>query len=146
MRQILIYISWIVIAESSFGQRSKDIIGLYGECSDGYFACEQIEFKLDSSFEYGLFYDVGGWNFWKGTWKMNGDTIILNSYNQPKTEVEKSIAKEAYSFYTSGYITDLKFLLRGKKLYIFDFEKREISKKRFLKKTVIQNKKFATNT
>ncbi len=130
---------------SSFlsGQKVKDITGLYSKCPEGYFACEQIELKNDSTFEYGIFYDVGGWTSWSGTYKIDGNFIIINSYRQPQTESEKQMAKEAYNFFVSGFITDLKFRIKGNRLYTFDFEKNQISNKRFLKKTSAINKKFS---
>ena len=68
---------------SAFTPKDKSIIGLYGECPKGYFACTQLELKSDSTFEYYVFFDVGGGTIKKGTWKVDKDTLILNTYNQP---------------------------------------------------------------
>ena len=105
-------------------------------------ACEQIQFKADSTFKYGIFYDVGGLNLWEGTWAAKTDTIIINSYLQPSTEEEKRIAKDTFSFLQSGFITDLKFLLKGNKLFITDFETNTISKTDYLQKTKLKKKIF----
>lgn len=68
----------------AFTPKEKSIIGLYGECHKGYFACTQLELKSDSTFEYYIFFDVGGGTIKKGTWKVDKDTLILNTYNQPQ--------------------------------------------------------------
>ncbi len=53
---------------------------LYGECNEGYFACTQFELKEDMTFEYYMFYDVGGGIIKQGKWKYaNGDTLVLNT-------------------------------------------------------------------
>jgi len=63
---------------------NKSVVGLYGKCGKGYFACTQIELKSDNTFEYFIFYDVGGGNVLKGTWKkISNDTIVINTYKQP---------------------------------------------------------------
>jgi hypothetical protein len=142
MKYLITVIILLGLGSLLSGQKVKNITGLYGECPDGYFACEQIELKNDSTFEYAIFYDVGGWIYWSGTYKIDRNFIIINSYAQPLTEAEKQMAKEAYNFYTSGFITDLKFQIKGSRLYTYDFEKNHISKKRFLKKTSAINKKF----
>ncbi|AGC75554.1 hypothetical protein DDD_0427 [Nonlabens dokdonensis DSW-6] len=60
------------------------VVGLYGKCPDGYFACNQIELKKDQTFEYYQFMDVGGASVIKGTWKKSSENlVILNSYDQP---------------------------------------------------------------
>lgn len=78
------------------GQDDKfnDIVGLYGECDNGYFVCKQIELKSDSTFEYAQYYDVGGWEIFKGTWhqKKNG-TISLNSFDKYQYEVNSVVEK-----------------------------------------------------
>ena len=64
---------------------NKSVVGLYGKCGKSYFACTQIELKSDNTFEYFIFYDVGGGNVLKGTWKrISNDTIVINTYNQPE--------------------------------------------------------------
>jgi hypothetical protein len=63
--------------------RTKDVSGLYGECEKGYLVCEQLLLKENSTFKYALFYDVGGWRIWNGKWKLNRDTLILDTFDQP---------------------------------------------------------------
>jgi len=142
MKQIFHIFFIFALSINSFGQSRKDITGLYGECSNGFFACEQIELKKDSTFEYGIFYDVGGWVIWEGNWTLKHDTLILNSFRQPKDSLDYSIIKMSYSFYQSGFIIDLKNIVKHNKIYTWDFEKKCINKKRFLKKTDIKNKEF----
>ena len=144
MNQIFYILFCLALSINSFGQTRKDITGLYGKCSDGFFACEQIELKKDSTFEYEIFFDVGGWVTWTGSWTMNHDTLILNSYKQPKDSLDYSIIRMSYSFYQSGFIVDLKNIVRRNKIYTWDFEKNCVSKKRFLRKTDIKNKEFTT--
>lgn len=56
---------------------------LYGKCAEGYLACTQFELKSDNTFYY-IFMDVGGGQVIKGTWNdYNGDTIQLNTVQQP---------------------------------------------------------------
>jgi hypothetical protein len=140
---ILFYFSLSII---SFGQTRKDITGLYGECPKKYFACEQIELKKDSTFEYGIFFDVGGWETWSGKWKFKDDTLILNSYKQPKDSTDLWILKMSYSFAISGFIIDMKYRVKKNKIYTWDFEKKCISKKRYLLKTDIKNKQFVIHS
>ena len=135
---ILLIISFFI----SFGQTNRNIIGLYGECKPGYFACSQIEFKSDSTFEYGVFFDVGGLSCWSGKWEIEGNIITINSYSQPKTEDEIKFANQAYSFVYTDYISNLQFRLKKNKLYIYDFEKKKISKRYYLKKTSLDKKEF----
>jgi len=80
----LLIIVLSAFALSAFIPKEKSIIGLYGECPKGYFACTQLELKSDSTFEYYVFFDVGGGTIKKGTWKIYEDTLILNTHNQPK--------------------------------------------------------------
>ena len=88
MNRLLAIFLFLFICSNSFGQIS--VIGLWGtECEDGFFACQQIHFKTDSTFEYVIFMDVGGWNYMEGIWQMNKDTIILNTYNQPEERQNK---------------------------------------------------------
>jgi hypothetical protein len=128
---------------SAFGQEKIKIAGLYGKCQSGYFACEQLDIKSDSTFEYGIFYDVGGWKTWTGYWELSNDTIVLNTFKQPKTESDSITISLAngYFFYTD-FLTDLKMRRKGKKIYTWDSENMEISRKRFLKRTNIDNKEF----
>ena len=143
MRRTLFILFFFSFSVCLSGQTRKDITGLYGQCSPGFFACTQIELKNDSTFEYGIFYDVGGWVTWTGKWTMRSDTLVLNSYRQPKDSIDYSIIKMSYSFYQSGFIVDLKHIVKGNKIYTWDFENKSISKKIFLKKTSIKNKEFA---
>jgi hypothetical protein len=64
---------------------NKSVVGLYGKCGKSYFACTQIELKSDNTFQYFIFYDVGGGSLLKGTWKrISNDTVVMNTYNQPE--------------------------------------------------------------
>ncbi|WP_299124800.1 hypothetical protein [uncultured Tenacibaculum sp.] len=64
---------------------NKSVVGLYGKCGKSYFACTQIELKSDNTFEYYIFYDVGGGSVLKGTWKrVSKDTVVINTFKQPK--------------------------------------------------------------
>ncbi|WP_299126258.1 hypothetical protein [uncultured Winogradskyella sp.] len=64
---------------------NKSVVGLYGKCGKSYFACTQIELKSDNTFEYYIFYDVGGGSILKGTWKrISNDTIVINTFKQPQ--------------------------------------------------------------
>ncbi|WP_439185879.1 hypothetical protein [Carboxylicivirga taeanensis] len=128
---------------STFGQEKLKITGLYGKCQSGYFACEQLEIKSDSTFEYGIFYDVGGWKIWTGNWSLSNDTLILNTFKQPQTESDSITLSLAngYFFYTD-FLTDLKMRWKGNKMYTWDSQNKEISRKRFLKKTNIGDKEF----
>lgn len=64
---------------------NKSVVGLYGKCGKSYFACTQIELKTDNTFEYYIFYDVGGGSVLKGTWKrISNDTIVINTFKQPQ--------------------------------------------------------------
>ncbi len=64
---------------------NKSAIGLYGKCGKNYFACTQIELKSDNTFDYYIFYDVGGGSVLKGTWKrIANDTIVINTFKQPQ--------------------------------------------------------------
>lgn len=63
---------------------NKSVVGLYGKCEKGYFACTQIELKADNTFEYFIFMDVGGATILKGNWKkISKDSILLNTFEQP---------------------------------------------------------------
>ncbi len=139
-------ILYILVVFGLFGffnkDRNNDIAGLYGKCEKGFFACEQVLINADSTFEYGLFYDVGGWNYWKGAWTQKGDTLILNSYNQPIDSTGIAQAKNAFSFSYSGHIIDLMCIIKKNRMYMWDFHEKKISKKRYLKKTQIENKVF----
>ncbi|WP_148660986.1 hypothetical protein [Marinilabilia salmonicolor] len=130
-------------AFSALGQEKLKIIGLYGKCQSGYFACEQLEIKSDSTFEYGIFYDVGGWKIWTGSWVLSNDTLILNTFKQPQTESDSiTISLANGYFYYTDFLTDLNMRWNGKKIYTWDSQNKEISRKRFLRKTNIKNKKF----
>ena len=66
---------------------NKSVVGLYGKCAKRYFACTQIELKSDKTFEYFIFYDVGGGNIIKGNWnKLSKDTYVLNTLSQPQIQ------------------------------------------------------------
>lgn len=88
---------------ASFALKEKSIIGLYGECPQRYWVCQQLELKKDSTFEYFTFYDVGGGIIQDGTWKVDGDTLILNTYDQPKAAVGYTILDSTYRDTTEIY-------------------------------------------
>jgi hypothetical protein len=67
-----------------FGQKNNGFSGLYGECEIGFFACMQIDLDPNGSFEYFIFFDVGGGRVLKGNWNLKEDTLILNTFDQPK--------------------------------------------------------------
>jgi hypothetical protein len=142
MKSLFIIFFFLVLFFHLDGQKHIKVIGLYGKCPKSYLACEQIQFNRDSTFKYAIFYDVGGLNTWEGTWSTKTDTIIINSYLQPKTEEEKKIANESYHFYQSGFITNLKFILKGNKLFTTDFETKNISNTDYLRKTKSRRKIF----
>ncbi len=74
----------ICILLSTSCDTTKSIDGLYGKCKKRYYACSQIELKANNTFEYYIFFDVGGGNIIEGTWKrISNDTILLNTYKQP---------------------------------------------------------------
>ena len=82
MKYIKLILSLLLLSSCS---TSKSVVGLYGKYGKGYFACTQLELKSDNTFEYFIFYDVGGGNVLKGTWKkISKDTIVINTYKQPK--------------------------------------------------------------
>lgn len=83
MNKIILLLTLVSVL-LSFTNTKKSIIGLYGKCNDGYLACTQLELKNDSTFEYYTFFDVGGGTIKKGTWKVNQDTLIINTFNQPQ--------------------------------------------------------------
>ena len=82
----LIFITLILFTLLSL--KTKDEDELYGVCKDRFLACTQILLKHDNTFEYASFADVGGWRYWEGYWKKNGDTIILNTFKQPPINKE----------------------------------------------------------
>jgi hypothetical protein len=142
MKLLLVTYFFLLFASQLFGQKSNRPIGLYSKCPKSYMSCEQIQFNADSTFKYAVFYDVGGLVTWEGTWSTDVDTIIINSYKQPQTEEDKKIVEISYGFYQSGFIIDLKFLLKGKRLFTTDMETKKICLTEFLKKTSINNKIF----
>ncbi len=64
---------------------NQSVVGLYGKCGKKYLGCTQIELKSDKTFEYFIYMDVGGGSLIKGTWEsISNDTIVLNTYNEPR--------------------------------------------------------------
>ncbi len=88
--------------------KNLSIIGLYGECENGYLACSQLELNADSTFEYYIFWDVGGGQILKGVWYTNNDTIILNTFNQPKF-----INSQVYENINPKILNKKRILIRG---------------------------------
>lgn len=72
----------------------KKIIGLFGECNDyiSNYMCQQVMFKNDKTFTFYDLLHLRGWTLSKGTWKMKGDTVILNSLKPPFTFDFKGIS------------------------------------------------------
>lgn len=101
----LLIIALGVFTLSTFAQR-KSFVGLYGECPKGYFVCTQLELKSDSTFEYYVFFDVGGATIKKGTWVAEEDTLILNTFNQPKFARGYKILDTAHSDNKKIYCLD----------------------------------------
>lgn len=84
MRLFFILLSILLITSCASRRAATK---LYGKCKKNYFACTQIEINQDNTFEYFVFMDVGGQTLRKGTWsKHKGDTILLNTYKQPKNK------------------------------------------------------------
>lgn len=80
----LIQIILILLFFTSCSPVGKKTV-LYGKCSSGYLACTQLELKRNKTFEYFSFMDVGGGFVLKGNWDyVNGDTLVLNTFEQPK--------------------------------------------------------------
>lgn len=89
-KSILILLIIFLSACSSAKQISK----LYGKCNKDYLACIQIQINSDNTFEYFVFYDVGGGNVLSGKWEKGiGDTLILNTIEQPKILNTKYVTK-----------------------------------------------------
>ena len=79
---LLITFSALVLILNSCAVGDKTI--LYGDCSPGYFVCHQFELNKDKTFEFYIFYDVGGGHVLKGNWsRFKKDTIKLNTFQQP---------------------------------------------------------------
>ena len=73
----LIFLAFILSSCST----TKEVSKLYGKC------CTQIEINPNKTFEYHVVLGVGGEIIRKGTWtEHKGDTILLNTYNQPKNK------------------------------------------------------------
>jgi len=99
---ILIFSSCATIGQKNF---------LYGKCSNGYLACTQFKLLEDNTFEYYIFMDVGGGTVLKGKWEaLNGDTLILNTNNQP------NVVKTYYNGHLNAELKD------KVKIRIMDFE------------------------
>ncbi|WP_291727057.1 hypothetical protein [Bernardetia sp.] len=105
-KYILTIVSVSFLMLSFFHTNKKSIVGLYGKCGKSYMACTQIDIKEDSTFEYYVFYDVGGASIKKGNWKVSKDTLILNTFNQPKFERGYHILDSSYSDIKEIYFLD----------------------------------------
>jgi hypothetical protein len=123
---VYILIAFILIACSA----RKDEDKLFGKCKTPLWGCTQLLLKSDKTFEYWIFEDVGGENLIKGTWeKYNGDTIKLNSYNQP--EKDDVLAKLNLKFIINELV-----IVKNNKVVIFKNNGRRFS----LKKNYMKNK------
>jgi hypothetical protein len=69
-----------------FAQVEKN--ALFGSCrgagGDGAYACTQVELRKNGTFYLYVFYDIGGGSTIQGTYSLNGDTVTVNTYDQPK--------------------------------------------------------------
>ena len=94
----------ILLLSTTQSSAQKDLIGLFGECNNGY-VCQQIQFKKNHSFKYYDLLHLRGWKISKGFWKRNGDTIVLNSKTTPYK------VKYSGESSTSNMLIKLKFVL-----------------------------------
>ena len=74
----------VILLLSLSGFAQKHFPGLFGKCDEhfGGYMCQQVLFRADSTFEFYDLLHLRGWTVSNGVWKMNGDTILLNSLNQ----------------------------------------------------------------
>jgi hypothetical protein len=75
---------------SNTGCKSAFQPGLYENCPRGFFDCHQVLLNSDSTFKSIKSFHIGGCcSIIEGYYKIKADTLILNSYSQPKeTKVE----------------------------------------------------------
>jgi len=90
--RLSIFILTVLFAFNCNAQRK--CIGVYGDCEEHLIACRQLQLFSDSTFDYGQFLDVGGWRIKSGKWSLLGDTLILNSTEQPICFVDFSITSD----------------------------------------------------
>ena len=75
----------LVVVFLSSCSANKSVVGLYGKCREGDFACIQMELKSDKTFEFFNFMSVSGAQVIKGNWKrISNDTLVINSFKQPE--------------------------------------------------------------
>jgi len=84
----------LTILFSVYCTAQKKCVGVYGNCGDHFFACQQLQLFNDSTFDYGHFMDVGGWRIKSGKWTLLVDTLILNSIEQPRNFVDFSVTSD----------------------------------------------------
>lgn len=61
----------------------KKCVAVYGICMKRFMAYSQLQLYEDSTFVFGDFMDVGGWNFKFGKWKLDDEILTLNTFNKP---------------------------------------------------------------
>lgn len=128
----------------AFIQSCSTVDKLYGRCENGYYSCTQILLKKDSTFEYFIFYDVGGGSVLKGNWLRNKDTIVLNTYKQPQviTELDKINYQICKDVVTPCWLTNEKVLIKNNRLHIYKDTSGKINRQYFLRKTNMRNKQW----
>lgn len=95
MKNHFAFLIFLFITTTLTAQHQSEISGLYGECEIGFFTCLQMELKPNGTFDYFIFYDVGGGSVLEGQWQFKNDTIYLNTFKQPKQQ--KSIIIDTQS-------------------------------------------------
>ena len=95
------------------------------------YGCTQLLLNKNKTFEYYVFEDVGGGNIVKGVWeKQKGDTIKLNSYDQPEK-------KDLFAEIDQRYITNVLIIQKKSKVV---FLKKQNRKEFDLKHNQLKNK------
>ena len=90
--KIIIVITIFITSGFCYGH--EDLLGLFGRCDSDYsgYVCQQILFKEDKTFTFYDLLHLNGWTLSEGVWKMNGDTVILNSTWSPFTLSYKGVS------------------------------------------------------
>ena len=110
---------------------TEQVENLYGKCSVPMYGCTQLLLNKNKTFEYYVFEDVGGGNIVKGVWeKQKGDTIKLNSYDQPEK-------KDLFAEIDQRYITNVLIIQKKSKVV---FLKKQNRKEFDLKHNQLKNK------
>jgi hypothetical protein len=129
MKKINYVLIMLIILSSC--SSTKKVENLYGKCSVPMYGCTQLLLNKNKTFEYYVFEDVGGENIIKGVWeKQKGDTIKLNSYEQP----EKG---DSFTEIDQRYITNVLIIQKKSKVV---FLKKQNRKEFNLKHNQLKNK------